>query len=113
MIRLRIFFERKQRLTKKSEFDALYTQGIKRAAGPLLVHSSKNGLEFSRLGLSVPKRVGNAVVRNRIRRLCREAFRKNQHAFKEGVDVLLTIRPHKPLTLAEYEELLLSGVNHE
>ena len=97
-----------QKLTKKSEFELLYATGSKRIAGPLLIHTLANSCNYSRFGLSVPKRVGNAVERNRIKRLCREAFRLSQHGFRDCVDVLVTVRPHAPLTLPEYQELLLN-----
>ena len=97
------------KLTKKSEFVLLYATGSKRTAGPLLIHTLANTCNYSRLGLSVPKRVGNAVKRNRIKRLCREAFRLTQHDFPSSVDILITVRPHAALTLLEYQELLLNG----
>lgn len=102
-----------QKLTKKSEFDLLYATGSKRTVGPLLIHKNKNDLEYSRLGLSISKRVGNAVMRNRIKRLCREAFRQSKDDLPNGLDVLITIRPHSTLKLSEYKELILKGVGHE
>ena len=53
----------------------MYSQGKGKTVGPLLIHCKKNELGISRLGLSVPKKVGNAVQRNRVKRKCREAFR--------------------------------------
>jgi ribonuclease P protein component len=102
-----------QKLTKKSEFDSLYATGSKRTVGPLLIHKNKNNLEYSRLGLSIPKRVGNAVIRNRIKRLCREAFMQSKDDLPNSLDVLITIRPHTALKLSQYKELILKGIGHE
>ena len=103
-------FSRKHRITKKREFDALYSTATKCTVGPLLIHKKNNGLDFSRLGLSVPKRVGNAIERNTLKRLCREAFRSLQPDFSVNVDVLITIRPHERMRLSEYIEMISTGV---
>ena len=110
MSMLRRMFARSQRLTRKSQFDAIYKAGRRRTVGPLLIHALENKLEFSRLGLSVPKRVGNAVKRNSIRRRCREAFRISQHALPTHLDVVLTVRQHEILSTQEYAELLQQGI---
>ena len=52
------------------------------------------------------QRVGIAVRRNRIRRLLREAFRLMQHDFPRGYDLLIVVRPHEPLLLADYQKAL-------
>jgi len=102
-------FTRKQRLTKKSDFASMYASASKRTVGPLLIHKKQNTLGYSRLGLSIPKRVGTATKRNSIKRLCREAFRLSQFDIPTGIDVLITIRPHEPKTLTEYIELIHLG----
>ncbi len=52
-----------------------------------------NGLAFSRLGLTVSRRVGNAVVRNRIKRRLREIFRRADAALPPGIDLVAVARP--------------------
>jgi ribonuclease P protein component len=66
-----------------------------------------NGLAHPRLGISISRRVGNAVKRNRIKRLLREAFRHEQHGLTDGVDFILQIRPHETRTLEDYRAALL------
>lgn len=51
----------------------------------------------SRLGISVPKKVGNAVQRNRIKRIIREAFRLHRGVFPQGSDIVFAVRPGFPL----------------
>ena len=104
-------FSRENRITNTSEFNAMYSQGKGKTVGPLLVHRKKNELGRTRLGLSVPKKVGNAVQRNLLKRKCREAFRLTRQFLPTGTDILITVRPHATLELEEYKELILKGVS--
>ncbi len=99
-------FPRSHRLSGKLAFAAVYDARAKEARGPLAVFSRTNGLPHPRLGLSVPRRVGTAPVRNRIKRLLREAFRAHQHDLPVGYDLVIVVRPHRPMILAEYQRLL-------
>jgi len=101
-------FSRRSRMTKKLDFISMYSCNLKRTVGPLLIHRKKNSLGYPRLGLSIPKRVGNAVQRNKIKRLCREAFRLSASELN-SLDVLITIRPHTPKKLSEYIECIAVG----
>lgn len=99
-------FPKSVRLRSRREFDRVYQQGISRRSGPLIMHAFPNDLPHSRLGLSVSRRVGNAVRRNRQRRLLREAFRLDRHQLPGGYDVVVTVQPHEPLELVEYRRRL-------
>jgi len=99
-------FRRAQRLGHAREFQAAYGRGLRKIRGPLTVFGRPNGLESSRLGLSVGRRVGPAVVRVRLKRLLREAFRQQRASMPPGYDLVVSVRPHRPLPLAEYQRLL-------
>lgn len=66
----------------------------------LLVFAHDNGLPHARLGLSVSRKVGNAVQRNRWKRLLREAFRMEQQALPAGIDLVAIPRPDAEPSLA-------------
>lgn len=86
-------FSRELRIRKAAEFDQIYKARNFAADDVLVVNGNANGLPHSRLGLSVSKKVGNAVVRNRWKRLIREAFRLSKERLPSGVD--LVVRPQK------------------
>lgn len=100
----------RQRLHGRRQFDAVFAARCRKPAGPLTILTRPNGLAFSRLGLAVPRRVGTAVRRNRIKRLLREAFRLRQRELPAGYDVVVLVRPHEPIALQEYQKLLESGL---
>jgi ribonuclease P protein component len=104
--RNRYKFDRTRRLSGEKAFGAVFDARMKKNAGALAVFSRPNDLARTRLGLSVPRRVGTAVVRNQIKRRLREAFRLGQHDWPPGYDVVVVVRPHKPLALAQYQQLL-------
>ena len=89
----RFSFPKKKRLISNSQFKAVLANSRRRSNGVLMLYMTKNNLEYSRLGVSVGKSHGNAVVRNRLKRLMREAFRQNQHQIPVGFDYVLMISP--------------------
>lgn len=100
-------FRPSQRLSGRRAFAAVYA-AAKHARGPLVLYSRPNGLPQSRWGLSISRRVGPAVRRNRIKRLLRESIRLLQHDLPAGYDLIIVVRPHQPMELAEYQTLLSS-----
>lgn len=105
-------FGRSQRLTKATEFAAVYNARVRKSAGPLTVHALATGHVQTRLGLSVGRRVGGAVRRNRVKRMIREAFRLGQGSMpapEQGgaYDLVVGVGPHEGLTLEEYGKLLV------
>jgi ribonuclease P protein component len=101
-------FGKFKRVRSKLDFSAIFDAKVKEARGPLVAYAIPTERATPRLGLSVPRRVGTAPRRNRIKRLIREAFRLMQHDFPRGYDVVIVVRPHEPLILAEYQRLLSS-----
>lgn len=76
------------RLTSREQFQMAYREG-RRASNPLItVHARRNGLAQFRVGITVPGRIGGAVVRNHVKRRVREAFR-SLRVVPVGVDVVV------------------------
>lgn len=63
-------------LTKRRDFELVFKEGLSTASKHLVLYTRPNELNWSRIGLSVSKKIGKAVIRNRIRRLLREAARR-------------------------------------
>ena len=78
-------------LTTKEQYNLVYREGKLIKGSLLSIRQIPNGLNFSRYGFIVSKRVGKAVVRNRIKRLLREIVR--QAPLKPGWDVVFFTRP--------------------
>jgi ribonuclease P protein component len=100
-------FPKADRLGGRLTFAAVYAKGIKKSAGPIAVYALPNERANSRLGLSVSRRVGTAVRRNRIKRLLRESMRLERLNLPIGYDWIIVVRPHTPLELSGYRKLLL------
>jgi ribonuclease P protein component len=90
-------------LSKPEDFAALQGVGTVRSNPLLVVRIRKNGLEETRFGLSTGRKLGGAVVRNRVRRRLREALRVMAPSFQPGWDVLIIARP--PVIGADYQTL--------
>ncbi len=60
--------------------------------GYLVLYARKNGTQTNRVGITVSKKLGGAVVRNRIRRRLREVYRLNEHRFAKGWDLVVVAR---------------------
>ena len=86
-------FPKQVRLRKKAEFDCVYRGKTYAADEMLVMNGCKNALGRARIGLSVSRKVGNAIVRNRWKRLIREAFRTQQHVLPSDLDMV--VRPRR------------------
>lgn len=76
----------------RSDFARVFGQKQSAGDGALVIYVAVNGLAWSRLGLSVSKRLGNAVVRSYIRRRIREAFRTSKADLPKGLDIICVAR---------------------
>ena len=86
-------FGRHSRIRKPAEFERVYRTKLFAADDVLLVNAAASDLLHPRLGLAVSKRAGNAVTRNRWKRVIREAFRMAKDELPPGID--LVVRPQK------------------
>lgn len=102
----RYTFRRIHRLGGQLEFAAVFEAKAKDSKGPLTLYSLPNALGHPRLGISISRKVGTAPRRNRIKRLLRECFRLTQHDLPGAYDLVIVVRPHEPMALADYQELL-------
>ncbi len=76
-------------LKKNEDFKACYKQGKSYANRFLVLYFKENDQEYNRIGISTSKKVGNSVVRHRIARLVREAYRLHEDQIKGGADYAL------------------------
>jgi ribonuclease P protein component len=91
------------RLTDSLEFERVYHQGTVYRSKLFSVHAFPNEHGTPRLGLSVSRRVGNAVTRNAVRRRLREVFHSCISGMSENLDLVVSARP--AAAEATFEEL--------
>jgi ribonuclease P protein component len=91
------------RLTDSPEFERVYRQGTAYRGRLFSVYAFPNEIGTPRLGLSVSKKVGNAVTRNAVRRRLREVFHSTIGRIPGSLDLVVSARP--PASEATFEEL--------
>jgi len=84
-------FPKSKRLLKNEQFRAVLAKNLCISNGSLTLYMAANDCGHPRLGISVSKAVGRAVLRNRLKRLVREVFRQNQHRIPAGFDYLIIV----------------------
>ena len=86
-------FPKRRRLRCRRDFAAVYRLRKRSGDARLTVLARANGLGYSRLGLSVSRKVGKACVRNTWKRRLREAFRTHREEIPAGFDFIVIPRP--------------------
>jgi ribonuclease P protein component len=99
-------FRPHEHLRRAADFRRVYDRRRSVSNDWLIVYACENGLPHLRLGLSVSRKFGGAVQRNRLRRLYREAFRLTRAAMPVGLDLILIPRRPEPPTLEDLKESL-------
>lgn len=79
-------------LRKNSDYRKVYNKGKSYANKNLVMYKMKNNTDTNRLGISVSKKVGNSVVRHRVKRLIKEGYRLLEDDFEYGYDIVIIAR---------------------
>lgn len=104
-------------LAKRRDFELVFKKGLSSASKYLVIYARPNELNWNRLGLSVSKKIGKAVTRNRIKRLLREAMRKVLGDFLQHYDFVIvakkTAAEGKLENFIRETERFLQKISHE
>lgn len=102
----RFRFTKQQHLRKGIDFERVYTRKCRGGDDALLIFADKNDVGTTRVGLSVSKKHGSAVLRNRLKRVLREAFRLSQFSLPVGLDIILIPKNASAIRLDQVQECL-------
>ena len=84
-------FRRKEKVRRREDFIRLFKEGSRHFSKQYTLITVRNKLEYSRCAVSIRKKVGNAVIRNYEKRLCRELFRREKRRLRPGLDILVIV----------------------
>lgn len=85
-------FPREHRIAGSREFRAIYDAGLKVNSASFVLFGRANKLEHHRLGLTVSRKIGGSVIRNRVKRLFREVFRKSSEEIPHHFDLIVNAK---------------------
>lgn len=105
-------FRPENHVRRGADFERIYGKKIRGSDSHLLIFADANQLNYSRIGLSVSKKQGPAVKRNRLKRLLREAFRLSQPELPVGLDLILIPRQGAQSTVDDYRKSLIQNVRY-
>ncbi len=95
-------------ICENRDYRRIYARGKSIVTPQIVIYISKNRLGTLRVGVTTSKKIGNAVMRNRSRRIIREAFRQISPNIKRGFDIILVARGKTPyLKSTDVREQLL------
>lgn len=103
----RLSFRKHQHLRRGVDFDRVYATRCVARGPHLKVFGAPNPTDSLRVGCSVSKKHGNAVFRNRLKRLLREAFRLSRHELPQGLDLVLIPVEAREVKLQDFRESLV------
>ena len=86
-----------ERLRSNAQFSDVYRTHRSFADDYFVMYVRENGESFNRVGVSVSKKIGNSVVRHRVKRLVKEAFRNSENMFNSGLDIVFVARKNAAL----------------
>ncbi|MCX5917713.1 MAG: ribonuclease P protein component [Deltaproteobacteria bacterium] len=89
---VQLTFRKEERIRKRADFQRIFRVGAKIQTPHFRVSICPNGLSHSRLGVTVGRKIGSAVQRNRIKRRVREFFRLNKDSLPGSSDLVVTAR---------------------
>lgn len=109
-------FGKHERIRKRRDYLRVYQNGYRVNSKNFIIILSENRLGVKRLGLTVSKKAGNSVKRNRIKRLLREFFRLNKNRFPSSQDIVIIAKKSIPPlkyqdVCRELENLLIQSLH--
>jgi len=98
----RAFYRKSERLLRGYQFRRVYEKGRRYNSSLFTLFVLKNSESLTRLGVTATKKVGNAVQRNRCKRILREIFRQQKAVMTAGLDLVFNVK--KAMLEATYRE---------
>ncbi len=95
---------KEERLKKKTDFESVFAFGRRKSCSGARLVYRPNELDYSRFAVCPVRKYGNAVERNRVKRICRELFRGMKDRIKPGFDIVLVVYPGKDTYEAREEQ---------
>ena len=100
-------------LRKNEQFQTVYKNGKSYGSKLFVMYALENGTEGNRIGISVSKKVGNSIIRHRVKRLVLENYRLQEKVFNSGLDIVVIARPGAATaSFVEVERALMFLGNH-
>lgn len=79
-------------IRNRREYQVVYSNGLKRVGKHVVIFVFPTGRQETRFGITVTRKIGKAVIRNRMKRILREVIRKNFREWKGGIDLIFVAK---------------------